>query len=135
MSTARLRVVPQPTIREIPVILDPVDGLLWNGNNRTFGGKTHALLGDSGYDNGARAAQIRDGLRALIATEKKATPADLHAVQLDDRALFLERWQKLLLDTLTEVPGGANTVDAVLASQSGEVYMMLGEAAGRLGER
>ena len=87
---------------EIPVILDPPDGLLWNGNNRTFGGKTYDLLGDSGYDNGARAGQIRDDLNALVASGKKAAPADLHAVQLDDRALFLERWQKLLLDVLTD---------------------------------
>jgi hypothetical protein len=37
-----------------------------------------------------------------------------------------------LLDTLTEMPGGAETVDAVLASQSGDVYVMLAEASGRL---
>ena len=87
---------------EIPVILDPAEGLLWSGNNRVFGGKTHALLGDGGYDNGARAGQIRDDLRALASSGKKAAPADLLAVQLDDRALFLERWQKFLLEILTE---------------------------------
>ena len=87
---------------EVPVVLDPADGLLWNGNNRTFGGKTHSLLGDSGYDTGARAGQIRDALRTLAASGKKAVPADLHAVQLDDRALFLERWQKFLLEVLTD---------------------------------
>jgi penicillin amidase len=87
---------------EIPVLLDPADGLLWNGNNRTFGEKKYALLGDSGYDNGARAGQIRDDLRALVAAGKKATPADLHAIALDDRALFLDRWQKFLLELLTD---------------------------------
>lgn len=87
---------------EVPVLQDPAEGLLWNANSRTFGGKTYALLGDSGYDNGARAVQIRDDLRALAASGKKATPADLHAVQLDDRALFLERWQKFLLEVLTD---------------------------------
>jgi penicillin amidase len=40
---------------------------------------------------------IRDRLRAL----GKATEADMLAIQLDDRAVFLERWKKLLLDELT----------------------------------
>jgi hypothetical protein len=40
-----------------------------------------------------------------------------------------------LLDTLNDVPNGAGTIDAVLASQSGEVYVMLAEAAGRITEK
>lgn len=32
---------------------------------------------------------------------KKPTPADLLAIQLDDRALFLARWQQFLLEILT----------------------------------
>src|SRR6185312_4723483 len=32
---------------------------------------------------------------------EKAGPRDLLAIQLDDRAFFLERWQKLLLAVLT----------------------------------
>src|SRR4029078_7777415 len=55
------------------------------------------LLGDSGYDLGARARQIRDDLLAL----DKATPKDLLAIQLDDRALFLARWRDLLLKVLS----------------------------------
>lgn len=78
------------------------EGALWSGNNRALGGEAYAKLGDSGYDDGARAGQIRDGLRALIASGKKAAPADLLAIQLDDRALFLDRWQKLLLGVLTD---------------------------------
>ena len=42
------------------------------------------------------AQQIRDDLLAL----ENATEADMLRIQLDDRALFLERWQKLLLETL-----------------------------------
>jgi len=45
---------------------------------------------------GARAQQIRDDLRKL----DKANEADMLKIQLDDRAVFLERWRKLLLDTL-----------------------------------
>lgn len=78
------------------------EGALWSGNNRPLGGPAGALLGDSGYDEGARAGQIRDDLLALIATGKKAAPADLLAIQLDDRAVFLARWQKFLLEVLTD---------------------------------
>lgn len=87
---------------EIPTLLDPTDGMLWNGNNRTLGGKAYSVLGDSGYDTGARAGQIRDDLRALLASGKKTVPADLHTIQLDDRAGFLERWQRFLLEVLTD---------------------------------
>jgi len=83
---------------EIP---DP-EGILWTGNNRAVGGAAYAALGDSGYDNGARARQIRDDLRALVATGKKAGAADLLAIELDDRAVFLARWQKFLLGLLTD---------------------------------
>jgi hypothetical protein len=39
-----------------------------------------------------------------------------------------------LLDSLSELPGGAATVDDVLASQNGEVYLMLAEVSGRVPE-
>jgi penicillin amidase len=87
---------------EIPVVFDPPDGLLWSGNNRALGGAAYAKLGDGGYDDGPRARQIRDDLRSLAASHKKFQPADLLGVQLDDRALFLARWQKLLLEVLTD---------------------------------
>ena len=85
---------------EVPVIADPADGLLWTANNRIVGGAALAKLGDGGYDDGARASAICDDLRALTAGGKKAAPADLLAIQLDDRARFMERWQQLLLTTL-----------------------------------
>jgi penicillin amidase len=85
-----------------PVELPAPDGLVWTGNNRALGNDAYAKLGDSGYDEGARAGQIRDGLRALVASGRKIQPADLLAIQLDDRAVFLARWQKRLLDLLTE---------------------------------
>ena len=61
-------------------------------------------LGDGGYDLGARAGQIRDGLRAL----EQAVPCDLLAIQLDDRALFHERWRELLLRALTDAAVAAD---------------------------
>ena len=78
------------------------EGALWSGNNRAIGGDGYARLGDSGYDEGARGGQIRDDLRALIASGKKAVPADLLAIQLDERTLFLARWQKFLFEVLND---------------------------------
>ncbi len=81
---------------QYPRIEDPVDGRLWTANNRTVDGAALALLGSGGHDLGARAQQIRDDLRARTSFD----PGDLLTVQLDDRALLLTRWQKLLQDTL-----------------------------------
>ena len=82
---------------EYPRIVDPAAGRLWTANTRTIDTETWlAFLGDGGYDLGARAAQIRDGLLAL----QRATPEDLVAIQVDDRALFLSRWRDLLLELL-----------------------------------
>jgi penicillin G amidase len=78
------------------------EGILWTANQRLVGGAALANLGDNGYEGGARATQIRDGLRKLVTSGKKATPADLLAIQLDDRALYLERWQKVLLAVLSD---------------------------------
>ena len=83
---------------EVPVVRDPADGQVWSANNRAVGGEALARLGNGGYDEEARAAQIRDRLRALQG--KLATPADGLAVQLDDESRFLVRWRDLLLNTL-----------------------------------
>lgn len=82
---------------DVPVIRQPAAGQLWTANTRTLGGDAYTRLGDGGYSAPARAAQIRDSLTPL----QQATSRDLLAIQLDDRALFLERWQKLLLQILT----------------------------------
>ncbi len=79
---------------ENPSLVDPASGVLWTANNRTLDGDALRLVGDAGYANGARARQIRD---ALLAKDKH-TEADLLAIQLDDRALFLTRWHQALQD-------------------------------------
>ncbi|HKY31967.1 MAG TPA: penicillin acylase family protein [Candidatus Polarisedimenticolia bacterium] len=86
---------------EYPRIVDPPSGLLWTANARVVEGEALGLIGDGGYDDGARAGQIRDALRRLT---PPITPAAMLAIQLDDRALFLQRWRDLLLETLS---GGA----------------------------
>ncbi len=82
---------------QVPAVIAPPSGRVWTANNRALGGAALALLGDGGYASAPRAAQVRDDL----ATVEKAVPRDLLAIQLDDRAFFLERWQKLLLSVLT----------------------------------
>lgn len=84
---------------EYPRIIDPTAGRLWTANARTVDVETWlSFMGDGMYDNGARAAQIRDSLLAL----ENATPADMVNIQLDDRALFLIRWRDFLLELLDE---------------------------------
>ncbi len=81
-----------------PRILDPENGRIWSANNRTVDGEWLARIGDGGYAGGARAGQIRDDLLAI----ESAGVDDMLAVQLDDRALFLERWRTRMLDVLDE---------------------------------
>lgn len=76
----------------VPLIANPPWQRMWTANQRIVEGSALATLGDGGYDIGARARQIRDDLRA----RDHFTPADMLRIQLDDRALFLERWKDLL---------------------------------------
>ena len=82
---------------EYPRIVDPPSGRLWTANGRVVDGAWLNLLGDGGYALGARAGQIRDGLQAA----RRFDEASFLALQLDDRALFLQRWRDLLLAVLT----------------------------------
>lgn len=68
---------------------------LWTANHRLVDGEALARAGDGGYALGARARQIRDALQARARFDERA----LLAIQLDDRAVFLERWWRLLHDS------------------------------------
>ncbi|MFO7652762.1 MAG: penicillin acylase family protein [Candidatus Krumholzibacteriia bacterium] len=87
---------------EQPRIVDPAEGRLWTANNRVTAGAHLAVVGDGGYGLGARARQIRDGLRAL----DRPTEDDMLALQLDDRALFLGEWRDLVLAVLEQHADG-----------------------------
>lgn len=76
---------------------------LWTANARTLDGEELRIVGDAGYANGARAKQIRDGLYA----KQRFTEKDLLAIQLDDRAIFLERWWKRMRDIAATSPSPA----------------------------
>jgi len=81
---------------QYPRVVDPAAGRLWSANNRVVGGDALAAIGDGSPDRGARAQQIRDRLLAIDAAGER----DMLAIQLDDRALFLQRWRDLLLAEL-----------------------------------
>ena len=81
-----------------PRVVNPANHRIWTANARVVDNGALAMIGDGGYDLGARAGQIRDGLLA----RDRFAPIDMLAIQNDDRALFLGRWRNLLLETLTE---------------------------------
>jgi penicillin amidase len=93
---------------------------IWNANNRMVGGTELAKLGDGGYDIGARARQIRDDLQQL----QPASQKEMLDIQLDDRAVFLERWHNQLLSVLSK-PGAHSNPDRL------EFRRRLGDWSGR----
>ncbi len=82
---------------EYPRIVNPPSGRVWTSNNRLVDRPLLDRLGLEGYIMGPRARQVRDDLMA----NEKSTPQDSLRIQLDDRALFLDRWRAFLLDTLS----------------------------------
>jgi penicillin G amidase len=88
---------------EYPAKLDPQLGRLWTANNRQLASPDQDKIGGSAADMGARASQIRDDLLAREDFDERA----MLAIQLDDRALWIEFWRHLLLDALDEAaPAG-----------------------------
>ena len=81
---------------DYPLIRNPATGRLWTANTRTVDLETLRVIGDGGYDLGARSRQIRDSLFAL----DQLSTDDLFTIQLDHRAVFFRHWQDLLLNTL-----------------------------------
>ncbi len=80
---------------------------LWTANNRILGSPGYLALGPWTTDFGARARSVRDDLQALPDVVKES---DLFSIYHDNRSVLLERWQKLLLDTLSR-PGGRGDSD------------------------
>lgn len=89
------------TDAEFPRIIDPPAGRLWTANSPVVGDAMLATIGEGGFADGIRARLIRDRLMKI----EKATPQDMLDVQLEDRALYLERWRTLLLDSLAGQSG------------------------------
>lgn len=87
---------------DFPRIVDPPNGRIWTANAPVVDGANLATIGEGGYADGIRARLIRDRLLTL----DKATPRDMLAIQLEDKALYLERWRTLLIKTLANEATG-----------------------------
>jgi penicillin amidase len=86
---------------DYPRIVNPPDGVIVTANNRIVSGHYLDLLGDGGYDTGARARQILNGVQRKMPVSAK----DMLDVQLDDRAVLMERWRKLALEAIGDEEG------------------------------
>ena len=82
---------------DFPRIVNPASGQLVTSNSRQLQGARAALLGDGGFDLGARQKQLHDNLLAL---GPKADVRQVQAVALDDRALFMAPWRERALAVL-----------------------------------
>jgi len=80
----------------VPRLVDPADGRLWTANSRVVDADGLRVVGDGGYDFGARQRQIRD----VLQNRSEFAEKDLLALQLDDRALFLQPWWRRLREVL-----------------------------------
>lgn len=85
---------------EYPRIINPPSDRVWSANARVASGSQLALIGDGGYDLGARAGQIRDRLLE----SDRFSESDFLAIQLDDEARFLTPWRDLLLQVIEADP-------------------------------
>jgi len=88
-----------------PRVTDPPDGYLWSANARVVGGTAATLIGHDEMDRGSRARQIQEDLRD---SALPFTAASSLAIQLDARAVFLERWKSLLGDVIARSRSSGN---------------------------
>lgn len=78
---------------QYPKIINPENARLWTANSRVVGEKMLAKIGNGGYAIGARSSQIKQNLDANTVFDEQA----LLSIALDDKAMFLSRWQAFLL--------------------------------------
>ena len=81
-----------------PKAITPNNGRIWTANARVASGTNLTKVGVNNYALGARQKQIRDQLQS----KDSFNELDFFNIQLDDRALFLKRWQMLMLSILNE---------------------------------
>ncbi|MFO1507719.1 MAG: penicillin acylase family protein [Lysobacterales bacterium] len=100
-----------------PLIANPPSQRLWTANQRITEPPWLDVLGDGGYDLGARARQIRDDLAVRNAFD----PAAMLAIELDDRALLLTQWKDRLAKVVAAMPASAerDRMTAALSDWSG----------------
>ncbi|MEQ1516919.1 MAG: penicillin acylase family protein [Usitatibacteraceae bacterium] len=95
-----------------PFVKNPPDARLWTANSRQLGGdRAEAggnLIGDGGFDLGARTGQIRDRLREQKSFDEKK----LYAIQLDNESRFLKRWSVMATAAAKAKPSDKTTAIA-----------------------
>jgi penicillin amidase len=82
---------------EYPKVVNPASGHLATANSRQLMGAGAEILGDGGFDLGARTQQVRDDLKALGA---KTDVLSAYKIGLDDRAVFLTGWRERAIHAL-----------------------------------
>jgi penicillin amidase len=87
------------TPAEHPRVINPPGGQLVTANSRQLAGPEAQVLGDGGFDLGARARQLGEGVRRL---GDKADVAAVFGAALDDRALYVQGWRERALAALDE---------------------------------
>ncbi|WP_428242268.1 penicillin acylase family protein [Gynuella sp.] len=101
---------------QYPMVKRDRNGRIWTANSQVVSGDELKKIGNSGYDIGARAQQIRDDLEA----KTEFSEADLLAIQLDDRAIFLQRWHELMIGLLDDpAVNHQSGVDSILKNWQG----------------
>ncbi|MCW8195915.1 penicillin acylase family protein [Proteobacteria bacterium 005FR1] len=81
---------------DYPRVINPAHDRIWTANARIVSGELLDKVGRAGYALGSRQQQIETGMFDRATLDEP----DFLAILLDDRAIFLERWQKLLLSVL-----------------------------------
>jgi penicillin amidase len=82
---------------EYPKVVNPANGQLATANSRQLMGPAGELIGDGGYDLGARTRQVRDGLAAL---GPRTDLTGAYSITMDDRAIFLSGWRARAISAL-----------------------------------
>ena len=104
---------------DYPLVRNPPDGRLWTANSRQLGpdaGRGGDVIGDGGFDLGARAMQIRDRLREQKLFDEKG----LHAIHFDSESRFIRRWATLAQSTArTSGDDKARAIDTELTRWNG----------------
>jgi penicillin amidase len=90
---------------DYPKVVNPPSGQIATANSRQLMGAGSEILGDGGFDLGARTHQVRDDLSALGA---RTDVKKVYEIGLDDRAVFLSAWRDRAIDALDAKAVGAN---------------------------
>ena len=85
-------------VEDYPKVVNPNDDRIWTANARIVSGDALKKVGVNNYALGPRQKQIRDDLYAI----NQFSEQDFLDIQLDDRAVFLQRWHDLLLTLVSD---------------------------------